>query len=284
LLLSTIGSWAEPLPALVPRWISLETPGQDSRPQPDLVREFILIRYGDLEEIRALLATLFPDVEYAVDAKRGGLNLKGAPDAVAQAKEVLVELDREVDFLAVARTAGAKAARKASLPPPRGVSVQGVRLGDLREHVRRLVGVEPSFSMEPVTCAYGIYWAFKGGPAVRFYKWEQEFKGAMEVEGSCVELGADRYRTQAEVERVLGPPALRRNEEQGFTEDYFEADNLALRYRDGVIVKAWLDCHLGDRIRDEEVPYHRNGYTHWPRPLSEIWFDDQTARLLDAKP
>jgi type II secretory pathway component GspD/PulD (secretin) len=79
--------------------IKSEVPNLDRVPEPPTPpqREFVPIKYGDLNEIKSLLATLVPDVQYNVDSRRQVLILEGAPGAIDQVKELLAELDRPVD-------------------------------------------------------------------------------------------------------------------------------------------------------------------------------------------
>jgi type II secretory pathway component GspD/PulD (secretin) len=61
------------------------------------VREFVPVRFGDLEEVRSLLATLVPDVTMNVDQRQSILILEGTPAAIGQAKELLEQLDQPLD-------------------------------------------------------------------------------------------------------------------------------------------------------------------------------------------
>lgn len=64
---------------------------------PPPQREFVQVKYGDLNEVKSLLATLVPDVQMNVDARQSMLILEGAPGAIEQAKELLDTLDRPLD-------------------------------------------------------------------------------------------------------------------------------------------------------------------------------------------
>ncbi|CAN0446597.1 unnamed protein product, partial [Phaeothamnion confervicola] len=64
----------------------------EAPPKPE--REFIRVNYGDLNEVKSLLAVLVPDVQYNVDARRNTLILEGNPSAIEQVKELLDQLDR----------------------------------------------------------------------------------------------------------------------------------------------------------------------------------------------
>jgi type II secretory pathway component GspD/PulD (secretin) len=79
--------------------IKSEVPNLDKVPEPPAPpqREFVPVKYGDLNEIKSLLATLVPDVQYNVDSRRQVLILEGAPGAIDQVKELLAEIDRPLD-------------------------------------------------------------------------------------------------------------------------------------------------------------------------------------------
>lgn len=62
--------------------------------EPLVVREIVAVKYGDINEVKTLLATLVPDVQYEVDAKQNTLILTGNPGAIEQVKELLAEFDR----------------------------------------------------------------------------------------------------------------------------------------------------------------------------------------------
>lgn len=66
-------------------------------PPPPPLREFLSVKYGDINEIRALLSTLVPDVQYNVDTRLNLLIAEGSPGAIDQARELLAELDRPLD-------------------------------------------------------------------------------------------------------------------------------------------------------------------------------------------
>jgi type II secretory pathway component GspD/PulD (secretin) len=79
--------------------IKSEVPNLDKVPEPPAPpqREFVPVKYGELNEIKSLLATLVPDVQYNVDSRRQVLILEGAPGAIDQVKELLAEIDRPLD-------------------------------------------------------------------------------------------------------------------------------------------------------------------------------------------
>ena len=80
--------------------IKISVPELDQPPdqnETQLVREFATVRFGDLEEIRSLLATLVPDVTLTVDQRQSTLIFEGTPAAIAQAKELLEQLDQPLD-------------------------------------------------------------------------------------------------------------------------------------------------------------------------------------------
>jgi len=79
---------------------------------PPTVKEYVSIRYGDLEEVRSLLQTLVPDVTMHLGEKEQSLLLEGTALAVKQAKELLVQLDKPLDQIVLE----CKVLRKANLP------------------------------------------------------------------------------------------------------------------------------------------------------------------------
>jgi type II secretory pathway component GspD/PulD (secretin) len=66
-------------------------------PPPPPLREFLPVKYGDISEIRGLLGTLVPDVQYNVDVRQSLLIVEGSPGAIDQVRELLAELDRPLD-------------------------------------------------------------------------------------------------------------------------------------------------------------------------------------------
>lgn len=66
-------------------------------PPPPPLREFLPVKYGELTEIRGLLGTLVPDVQYNVDVRQNLLIVEGSPGAIDQVRELLAELDRPLD-------------------------------------------------------------------------------------------------------------------------------------------------------------------------------------------
>lgn len=83
--------------------IKAEVPNLDRIPEPPPPpqREFVAVKYGDINEIKALLATLVPDVQYNVDTRQNILILEGAPGAIDQVKELLAELDRPTEQVVI---------------------------------------------------------------------------------------------------------------------------------------------------------------------------------------
>lgn len=83
--------------------IKREIPNLDKVPPapPKPEREFIRVNYGDLAEVKGLLATLVPDVIYNVDQRRNTLILEGSPSAIENVKEMLAEIDKPVDQVMV---------------------------------------------------------------------------------------------------------------------------------------------------------------------------------------
>lgn len=70
-------------------------------PPPPPLREFLPVKYGELGELRALLGTLVPDVQYNVDTRQNLLIVEGSPGAIDQVRELLAELDRPQDQVMV---------------------------------------------------------------------------------------------------------------------------------------------------------------------------------------
>jgi type II secretory pathway component GspD/PulD (secretin) len=70
-------------------------------PPPPPLREFLSVKYGDINEVRALLSTLVPDVVYNVDTRLNLLIAEGSPGAIDQVRELLAELDRPADQVMV---------------------------------------------------------------------------------------------------------------------------------------------------------------------------------------
>lgn len=66
-------------------------------PPPPPLREFLPVKYADISELRGLLGTLVPDVQYNVDTRQNLLICEGSPGAVDQVRELLAELDRPLD-------------------------------------------------------------------------------------------------------------------------------------------------------------------------------------------
>ncbi len=79
--------------------IKREVPNLDRVPEPPPppLREFLSVKYGDINEVRTLLSTLIPDVQYNVDTRLSLIIAEGSPGAIDQVKELLAELDRPVD-------------------------------------------------------------------------------------------------------------------------------------------------------------------------------------------
>ncbi len=66
-------------------------------PPPPPLREFLSVKYGDVNDVRTLLSTLVPDVVYNVDARLGLIIAEGSPGAIDQVRELLAEIDRPLD-------------------------------------------------------------------------------------------------------------------------------------------------------------------------------------------
>ena len=64
---------------------------------PPIVKEVVLVRYGDLEEVRSLLRALVLDVAMELGDEEHSLILEGTAIAIKQAKELLDQLDRPLD-------------------------------------------------------------------------------------------------------------------------------------------------------------------------------------------
>jgi type IV pilus secretin PilQ/predicted competence protein len=79
--------------------IKREIPNLDRVPEPPPppLREFLSVKYGDVNEVRTLLSTLVPDVQYNVDTRLNLIIVEGSPGAIDQVKELLAELDRPLD-------------------------------------------------------------------------------------------------------------------------------------------------------------------------------------------
>jgi type II secretory pathway component HofQ len=79
--------------------IKRELANLDRVPEPPAppLREFLPVKYGDISEIRALLGTLVPDVQYNVDARQEVIIVEGTPGAIDQVREMLAELDKPLD-------------------------------------------------------------------------------------------------------------------------------------------------------------------------------------------
>jgi type II secretory pathway component GspD/PulD (secretin) len=79
--------------------IKSELPNLDRiPPQPEPPqREFLSVKYGDIQQVQNLLKTLVPDLQYNVDERLKLLVVEGTPSAIDQAKALLAELDRPLD-------------------------------------------------------------------------------------------------------------------------------------------------------------------------------------------
>lgn len=79
--------------------IKREVPNLDRVPEPPPppLREFLSVKYGDINEVRTLLSTLVPDVQYNVDTRLNLIIAEGSPGAIDQVKELLAEIDRPLD-------------------------------------------------------------------------------------------------------------------------------------------------------------------------------------------
>lgn len=83
--------------------IKNDVPNLDRVPDvpPPPQREFVQVKYGDLNEVKSLLATLVPDVQMNVDTRQSTLILEGSPGAIEQAKELLDQLDKPLDQVVI---------------------------------------------------------------------------------------------------------------------------------------------------------------------------------------
>lgn len=79
--------------------IKSELPNLDRVPEPPPPpqREFLYVKYGDIQNVQNLLKTLVPDLQYNADERLGMLIVEGSPAAIDQAKQLLAELDRPAD-------------------------------------------------------------------------------------------------------------------------------------------------------------------------------------------
>lgn len=79
--------------------IKTELPNLDRVPDlpPPPQREFLYVKYGDIQNVQNLLKTLVPDLQYNADERLGMLIVEGTPAAIDQAKQLLAELDRPKD-------------------------------------------------------------------------------------------------------------------------------------------------------------------------------------------
>ena len=83
--------------------IKNDVPNLDRVPDvpPPPQREFVQVKYGDLNEVKSLLSTLVPDVQMNVDTRQSTLILEGAPGAIEQAKELMDQLDKPLDQVVI---------------------------------------------------------------------------------------------------------------------------------------------------------------------------------------
>lgn len=83
--------------------IKSDVPNLDRVPDvpPPPQREFVQVKYGDLNEVKTLLATLVPDVQMNVDTRQSTLILEGPPGAIEQAKELLDQIDKPLDQVVI---------------------------------------------------------------------------------------------------------------------------------------------------------------------------------------
>jgi type IV pilus secretin PilQ/predicted competence protein len=83
--------------------IKNEVPNLDRVPDvpPPPQREFVQVKYADLNEAKSLLATLVPDVQMNVDTRQSTLILEGSPGAIEQAKELLDQIDKPLDQVVI---------------------------------------------------------------------------------------------------------------------------------------------------------------------------------------
>lgn len=66
-------------------------------PPPPPLREFLSVKYGEVNDVRTLLSTLVPDVVYNVDTRLNLIIAEGSPGAIDQVRELLAEIDRPLD-------------------------------------------------------------------------------------------------------------------------------------------------------------------------------------------
>lgn len=66
-------------------------------PPPPPLREFLSVKYGDVNDVRTLLSTLVPDVVYNVDTRLNLIIAEGSPGAIDQVRDLLAEIDRPLD-------------------------------------------------------------------------------------------------------------------------------------------------------------------------------------------
>lgn len=84
----------------LPRPPNVNSPSTDTRSQTDSTdlaanEEIVFVRYGDVEVVREMLATLIPVVRITIiEGKTPQLRLEGEPAALEQAKVLLDELDK----------------------------------------------------------------------------------------------------------------------------------------------------------------------------------------------
>lgn len=83
--------------------IKADVPNLDKVPDapPPPTREFIQVKYADLNEAKSLLATMVPDVQMNVDTRQSTLILEGAPGAIEQAKDLLDQIDKPLDQVVI---------------------------------------------------------------------------------------------------------------------------------------------------------------------------------------
>lgn len=79
--------------------IKRELPNLDRIPEPPAppLREFLPVRYAELEEIRGLLQTMVPDVTFNADTRQSMLIAEGSSSAIDQVRELLAEFDRPLE-------------------------------------------------------------------------------------------------------------------------------------------------------------------------------------------
>lgn len=79
--------------------IRAELPNLDRIPEPPPPPqlESVRVRHADIHDLKGLMQTLVPDLDYSVDGRQNNLILEGSPFAIQQVKELVAEFDRPID-------------------------------------------------------------------------------------------------------------------------------------------------------------------------------------------